>query len=144
VIPISDDPRRFEPGSRLHHDDGRVLIVESVRRHRDRLLVKFEGSNSRGEAEALRGPLYVGPEDLRRLGDDEFWEHDVIGCDVVTVSGERVGRAAEVVSGVAQDLLRVEVEGADVLIPMVKEIILSVDLAGRRIVVDPPEGLLEG
>lgn len=59
VVRISDDPHRFDPGSRLIHEDGRELEIQSSRLHRDRLLVKFAEADSREEAEALRGTLFV-------------------------------------------------------------------------------------
>jgi 16S rRNA processing protein RimM len=105
--------------------------------------VKFEGSNSRRDAERLRGALHVETDDLRQLDDGEFWQHDVVGCEVVTLTGDSLGRVAEVVPGIAHDLLRVEVGGADRLIPMVKDIVVSVDPSEGRVVVDPPEGLLD-
>ena len=140
MVPISDDPRRFGPGSHLVHEDGRELIVEGSRRHRTRFLVKFSGSDSREGAERLRGPIYVRSEDVRELAADEYWPHDLVGCEVVTTSDREVGTVARVVPGAAQDLL---VVGADeLLIPMARAIVVSVDTDARRIVIDPPEGLL--
>ncbi|MQB01669.1 MAG: 16S rRNA processing protein RimM [Actinobacteria bacterium] len=140
VVPISDDPQRFERGSILVHEDGRELVVEGSRRHRTRFLVKFEGSDSRDQAERLRGALFVGVDHVRELDADEYWPHDLIGCDVVTTSGGALGEVRRIVPGAAQDLL---VVGSDeALIPMVKEIVVSVDTGARRVVIDPPEGLL--
>ena len=143
VVRISDDPQRFDPGSRLIHGDGRTLVVESARVHRDRFLVKFEGIDSRAEAEGLRGALYVDADERRELGESEYWADDLIGCTVMTVSGAKVGTARDVMSGAAHDLLVVDTENGDRLVPMVKEIVTQVDLDARSIVVDPPEGLLE-
>ncbi len=143
MSPISDDPRRFEPGCRLFHEDGRALTVETARRHHDRYLVKFEGVDARDDVAGLRGALYVGSNDLRQLEDGEFWPHDLVGCEVVTVAGEVVGRVVEVVPGTAQDLLRVESGTDDKLIPMVRDMVAEIDTGARRVVVDPPEGLLD-
>ncbi len=142
VIVISDDPRRFEPGSRLHHEDGRVLTVEDARRHRDRFLVRFAGVNDREGAEVLRGALYVPVDEVRSLEEDEYWQHDIVGCDVTTRGGDAVGRVENVVNGPAQDLLEIATANGIRLVPMVKEIVVSVDTAARAVVIDPPEGLL--
>ncbi len=139
---ISDDPRRFEPGSRLHHEDGRVLTVEEARHHRDRFLVRFSGVDDREGAELLRGALYVPADEVRALDEDEYWQHDIVGCDVTTRSGDAVGRVQNVVNGPAQDLLEIETPEGIRLVPMVKEIVVSVDTAARAVVIDPPEGLL--
>jgi 16S rRNA processing protein RimM len=142
VIVVSDDPHRFEPGSRLHHADGRVLTVTSARRHRDRFLVRFEGIEDRRQAEGARGPLYVPPSEARTLDDDEFWQHDLVGCMVVDGDGTKVGEITSIVTGPAQDLLVVSTSTGDHYIPAVKEIVVAVDLTARRVTVDPPEGLL--
>ena len=144
VVPISDDPRRFEPGSVLLDPDDRRLAVSEVRRHRDRFLVRFEGVDDREGAEKLRGlGLYVTANDLRRLDDDEFWPHDLIGSEVCTTDGDVVGKAVEVVPGAAQDLLQVDTETGPKYIPMTKAIVVEVDAVAGRIVVDPPHGLLD-
>jgi 16S rRNA processing protein RimM len=122
------------------HEDGRELVVEGSRQHRSRFLVKFRDCDTRDQAEGLRGPLYVSSDRARDLEPDEYWPHDLIGCEVVTTTGESVGELTRIVPGAAQDLL---VVGPDEkLVPMVKEIVVSVDTEGRRVVIDPPEGLL--
>jgi 16S rRNA processing protein RimM len=143
VLRISDDPARFEPGARLIHEDGRELVVAGSRPHHDRLLVTFEGVDSRTEAEELRGALYVTPDELRALEDDEFWEHDLVGCEVVLANGQPVGRVTGVVKGPAQDLLAVESPAGERLVPIVKEVVVDVSIDDGRITIDPPEGLLD-
>jgi 16S rRNA processing protein RimM len=143
VIPISDDPRRFDPGGTLLHEARGALVVESSRRHHERLLVKFEGIDSRAEAESLRGALYVAPDDLRTLEAHEYWVHELVGCSVHTRAGAEIGRVARVVPGTTQDLLSVTCDGGERLVPVVKEIVVEVDVLGRRVVVDPPAGLLD-
>ncbi|HYI44575.1 MAG TPA: ribosome maturation factor RimM [Actinomycetota bacterium] len=143
VIRVSDDPRRFEPGSRLLHSDGREMTVEKSRNHRDRLLIKFEGSDSREEAEGLRGTLYVHADDRRELDPGEYWAGEVIGCVVVLQDGTTVGEIRDVIPGSAHDLLSVHTSNGNRLIPVVKELVVSVDVPGRRVVIDPPDGLLD-
>lgn len=143
MIQISDDPRRFEAGSRLLHEDGRALVVESARDHRNRFLVKFEGIEDRESAETLRGPLYVPSDEARELEPGEFWEHDLTGLDVVrAVSGDVVGKVARIEEGPAQDLLVVETPAGERLVPFVAEIVVEVDVGAGKVTVDPPEGLL--
>jgi 16S rRNA processing protein RimM len=142
VVPISDDPRRFEPGSALIRADGSTVVVESARMHRNRLLVKFEGIDDRDAAEVLRGDLYVSKDSLRALGEDEYWDHDLVGAEIVTATGDHVGKVDAVRHGGAQDLLVASSPRGEVLIPMVKEIVTRVDAERGVITVDPPEGLL--
>ena len=144
MVPISDDPHRWDPGSRLLHESGRNLVVESSHVHRgSRLLVKFEGVDSRTDAERLRGAVYVGPDQLRTLGADQYFHHQLVGCEVVDRAGAELGEVAEVVEGVAHDLLAVSSQGRTHLVPLVKAIILDVDLEAGRVVIDPPAGLFE-
>lgn len=142
VVPISDDPRRFEPGSRLQRNDSE-LVVAGARRHGNRLLVRFEGIDTRDAAEGLRGPLFVPIQEARALEDDEFWPHDLVGCEVRTTDGRPHGTVRHVTPGAAHDLLVVDAPGGERMIPLVKDIVLEVDVAGRVVVVDPPEGLLD-
>jgi 16S rRNA processing protein RimM len=102
--------------------------------------VKFAGSDSRDQADGLRGALFVGADQVRELEPDEYWPHDLIGCEVVTKDGGSVGEVLRIVPGAAQDLL--VVGATQHMIPMVKEIVVSVDAAAKRIVIDPPEGLV--
>ncbi|MGH2808771.1 MAG: ribosome maturation factor RimM [Actinomycetota bacterium] len=142
VVRISDDPHRYDPGARLLHADGSTLVVERARTHRDRFLVKFEGIDSREDAERIRGTLYVDATAARELDDDEFWGRDVIGSEVF-VGGERVGEVTALIPGAAQDLLEVDTPRGSRLVPFVKEIVVEVDPTQRRVTIDPPEGLLD-
>jgi 16S rRNA processing protein RimM len=142
VVPISDDPGRFDPGSNLLRENGATLRIASSRAHGNRLLVRFEGITDRESAEALRGALYIRSDEVRELEEDEYWPHDLVGC-VVADAGGNVGHVVAVVPGAAQDLLRIETPNGERLVPLVHEIVRSVDTAGRRVVIDPPEGLLD-
>ena len=140
---ISDDPRRFEPGSELTHADGRVLTVRTSRRHRDRVLVGFEGVDSREAAVGLRGALFVDAGDVRDLGEDEYWPDDLVGCAVVDLMGTNLGTLKSVVESPAHDLFEVTTKNGDRLVPVVKDIVRSIDVEAREVVIDPPEGLLD-
>ncbi len=125
------------------HSDGRTLVVERARAHRDRFLVKFAGVASRDEAELLRGVLYVDATAARELEDDEFWVGDVIGCAVFDTSGRRVGDVTSVLPGPAQDLLEVVTPSGVRLVPLVRDIVVQVDPTARRVTIDPPAGLID-
>ncbi len=156
----TDEPEaRFAPGSVLRTDPGAnastepgayqvpaELTVESARWHQSRLLVAFEGVLDRDVAEALRGTLVgVDSADVAPPDDpEEFNDHQLVGLAVVTPAGERLGEVARIDHAPASDLLVLRrPEGRDALIPFVKAIVPEVDLAGGRVVVDPPGGLLD-
>ena len=140
---ISDDPTRFTAGSVLERASGAALVVERSRPHRARLLVKFEGVDDRSAAEGLRGPLFVRPSDLRELGEEQWWEHELVGLVAVDVAGTALGRVTEVMPGTAQDVLVVDSSSGERLVPMVAAFIRAVDPSAGIIVLDPPEGLFE-
>jgi 16S rRNA processing protein RimM len=147
----TDDPaERFSPGAVLVTDpaDRGPLTVAVVRWHSGRLLLMFDGYSDRDSAEALRDTLLlVDSAELKPLTDpEEFYDHDLIGLRVVTAAGEEVGTVADVLH-YGQDLLVVDGTGArgraEILIPFVTAIVPEVDVAGGRLVVDPPVGLLD-
>ena len=142
VVPISDDPARFAPGSVLLTEQDEVTVA-SARRHGNRLLVSFEGIDSRDAAETLRGPLFVPATETRALDEDEYWPHDLVGCELVDATGFARGTITNVTPGPAHDLLVVTTPVGERMVPLVKDIVVDVDIAGRRVAVDPPEGLLD-
>ncbi len=143
VTPISDDPRRFEPGAVLVGARGELLTVERSRGLHQRVLVKFEGVDDRTAAETMRGPLYVQPSDVRTLEEGEWWEHELIGMSVEDPEGRELGRITGVMSRVAQDLLVVETPVGEKLVPLVEAIVSEINRDSRRVVVDAPPGLLD-
>jgi 16S rRNA processing protein RimM len=152
VEPRTDEPeRRFAPGARLGTErtrpgvpDERTLTVRGHRWHSGRLLLTFDEITDRDTAEEARGTLLVVPVDPDERPDDpeEYYDHQLVGLAVVTPDGAPVGRLAEVVHGNAQDLLVVDVDGREVLVPFVSALVPEVDLDGGRIVVDDRPGLL--
>ncbi|MGH8792296.1 MAG: ribosome maturation factor RimM [Stackebrandtia sp.] len=145
----TDEPeQRFVPGAVLAADPGEAgpLTVEDVRWNHGRLLLHLAGVNDREGAEELRGVLVcVDSEDLSDPDDpDEFRDHDLVGLSVVLESGETVGAVARVEHAPAHDLLVIDRPGAKpALIPFIREMVPAVDLDAARVVVSPPEGLLE-
>lgn len=147
----TDDPdARFAPGSSLRGRPSRGgpesrYIVESVRDHGGRLLVRLDGISDRTAADSLRGTVFiVESADLPPIEDpDEFYDHQLEGLQVVTTAGAAVGSVAEVLHTAAGELLSVRTEEGEVLVPFVSAIVTSVSLADQTIEIDPPEGLLE-
>jgi 16S rRNA processing protein RimM len=147
----TDDPdERFVAGKRLRLRRSRggtetTVVVESVRAHGGRLLVRLQGVADRDAADALRGGLFiVDSSELPAISDpDEFYDHQLEGLAVRTVDGDDLGTIAEVLHTAAGELLSVrKADGAEVLVPFVSAIVTSVSLADGVVQIDPPEGLL--
>jgi len=152
----TDDPAgRFAPGARLRGRAGQreletnadtEYVIESVRAHGGRLLLRLSGVADRDSAEGLRGTVFVvESSDLPPIEDpDEFYDHQLEGMTVATTDGRQLGAVSEVLHTAAGELLAVrDAEGTEVLIPFVSAIVLSVSLADQAIEIDPPDGLLE-
>ena len=150
VDPATDFPdERFKEGSVLHirrGDATEAVTVDSVRFHRGRPIIGLAGIDTMNAADALAGmELRVGVEALQPLPSGSYYHHDLIGCAVETPAGARIGQVRGVEGDGASSRLIVEGEGAhgQMLIPMVEGICITIDVAGRKIVVAPPEGLLD-
>ena len=80
---------------------------------------------------------------MQPLADGAYYVHDLVGCIVETTSGERVGEVSRVDGGAGASVLSVRGPRGEVLVPLAADICIEVDVAGRKIRVNPPEGLLE-
>ena len=141
---------RFAPGASLvaRRPDGPTgtLTVESARPHSGRLLVRFVEAPDRATAEALRGTRLLIPADAIAPPDDdeEFHVHQLEGLRAELEDGSVVGSVREVVHGPGGDMLVLaRPERSDALVPFVLAIVPTVDIAGGRLVLTPPEGLLD-
>ena len=142
VLVLSETPERFADEARVFLEDGTPLTVERSRAHGGRLLVKFREVPDRTRAEELRGRLLVVPESmLPALPEGAWWPHQIEGCEVVTESGRSLGRVVEVVPNPANDLWVARVGEVETLIPALRDVLVSVDVEARRIVVREVPGL---
>lgn len=119
--------------------------VIGARRHREQLLVRLEGINSRDDVDPYRGQLLmVSLEDAVPLDDDEYYIFQIIGAAVVTTEGEELGQVQEVLETGANDVLLVRggIYG-EVLIPDIPDVVLNIDLKNARITVALPPGLIQ-
>jgi 16S rRNA processing protein RimM len=120
------------------------LTVSSLRLHRGRPIIGFQGVDSIAAVEWLAGSeLRVPADTLRQLPADEFYKHDLVGCRVTTTSGRDLGTVAAVEGPRDGSYLIVRKARRELLVPLAAEICVVIDAGGRRIVIEPPEGLLE-
>lgn len=154
VWSLTDHPdATFQPGVELEISDLEgerpsdffpALEVESVRPYKKGFLVKFVGLEDRTEAERFRGRYLLRRfEEAEELEEGEVFYHQLLGMETETVDGRSLGTIQEVYELGHADLL--EVRGAKGVfhIPFVESMIREVDVEGRRLVLDPPEGLLD-
>lgn len=144
VVVRTDEPdRRFASGTRFRTPRGEV-VIESARWHGSRLVVSFVESTDRDAAEGLRGvELRVDvPVDERPDDPEEYYDHQLRGLAATTTDGSRVGVVADVLHLPAQDVLVVEADGTEILVPFVADIVPVVDVAAGRVEIRELPGLL--
>lgn len=138
---------RFCPGAELFiRREGRVETarITSCRMQRGRPVIGIAGVDTMTEAELWVGcELRVPAASLEALSPGSFYRHDLVGCVVSSVSGERVGIVRAVEGPLTGSRLVVDSPAGEVLIPMAASICVAIDVNARTIAVDPPEGLLE-
>ena len=148
VAPETDYPaERFAVGAIVHWlkggDPDPVEIVTSGE-HQGRWIVGFAGVTTMNDAETLRGrELRIPAEALRPLAPGGFYTHDLAGCEVELVNGQRLGRVERVDFGHGTPLLAVRTDQGEVLIPLAETVCRRIDIGAKLIVIDPPEGLIE-
>ena len=128
-----------------HHGRRRPCRIVSAAPHgAGRLLVEFAGVSDRTAAEALTGSRILIPTaDLPPASGGEFYWHEVAGFTVSTVDGRLVGELVETFSTGLNDVWVVEGPGGEHLIPVIADVVRSIDHAARRIVNEPMPGLLD-
>jgi 16S rRNA processing protein RimM len=139
---LSEVDARFRPTALVRLEDGRALTVEAARPHQGRLLVKFREIPDRTAAETLRDEVLLVPAtDVPDIDtDDRFWIHQIVGLDVVTDTGRRLGRIAEVRPNPANDLWITE-DGA--MVPAIRDVVRNVDMDAGVVTIHELPGLFD-
>lgn len=138
---------RFAPGATVwmvREGAAVPVVIQDVWFHNGRPVLTLEGITSMNDAEALRGAELRVPETaLTPLPEGTYYQFQLAGCEVVTVDGRAVGTVHAVEGESGGQRLVVRGEAGEVLVPLAEPICVQIDVAARRIVIDPPDGLLE-
>ena len=137
-------PEDIEIYTPLQDEAGNTYTLAILRPAKNGLIARIAEIATKEDADALKGTqLYALRSQLPNLPDDEFYHTDLIDLPVFDTGGTELGRVKSVQNHGASDLLELIVPGASqtVLLPFTKDAVPTVDLAARRIVADPPEGL---
>ena len=123
----------------------RTLKVERARDHKARKVVQFEGVSTVEDAEALRGwSVWLTREQIGPLAEDRWFVVDIIGIDVYTDEDEYLGKLAEVMHMPANDVYVVRKDKKEILLPVIDDVVRSVDIDSGRMVIHLMEGLASG
>ena len=142
VKSFTAEPEAFAGYGPLETEDGaRRFEARITRPVSGGFAARLSGVATREQAEALKGVrLYAARDRLPPLDEDEFYHADLIGLDVFDTGGAPLGRVRAVQNFGAGDVIEVVAPGRSVLmLPFTRAAVPTIDLAGRRIVADPPE-----
>ncbi|RLL45295.1 ribosome maturation factor RimM [Oceanobacillus piezotolerans] len=149
VLRISDFEDRFQKGKKLFlvKDNGESveLTIDGHRLHKGFDLLHFKEFNNINEVEQFKGLfLKITKEQLTELEENEFYYHEIIDCEVYTISGEKLGVVKEILSPGANDVWVVKPnKGKDILIPYIEDVVKEVSITEKKIIIEPMEGLLD-
>lgn len=141
---MTDFPDRFSLLRKVYLGPKAVPFnLERFRLHQGAALLKLEGCYDRTTAEKLCGQLVQIPlEEAMPLEEGEYYEHQIVGLAVWTVRGQYLGTVDEVIFTAANEVYVVRGEGREILIPAIEGVVLEIDLAQGRLIVELMDGLI--
>jgi|SRR5579863_4544401 len=142
------DSETLQTANRLFFDHAgethEYRVHSAARVNRNIVKLAVEGLNTPEAAEALRGAVVMVDEaDLPPAAPGEFYYHQAIGCEVVTLTGERIGVIEEIFSTGANDVWVVRHGAREVLVPVIENVVKVMDLEHRRMTIEAVPGLIE-
>ncbi|MBC2163526.1 ribosome maturation factor RimM [Listeria booriae] len=141
---------RFVPGNELflfakNSKKPEKLVIKTHRKHKNFDLLTFEGIVGINNVERMKeGMLKVPESQLGDLEENEFYFHEIIGCEVYTEEGELLGTIREILTPGANDVWVVQQKGEkDKLVPYIADVVTSVNIADKKITISVMEGLFD-
>lgn len=150
IWPQTDFPEvRFKPGNKLlmfPPETGEPITIEIVssREQKKMYVLKIKGFDNINQVEKYKGwELKVAEDDRVPLDEGEYYVRDIVGCEVETEEGEKLGTVTDILSPGANDIWVVQMaKGKELLLPVIDDVVLDVDITARKIKVHLMEGLL--
>ncbi len=144
---FTDIPNRFAELEKICVGTSHTSYrVQSVRPYKGEMIIlKLSGIDDANAAEQLRNrELTIPVSELAALPPDSYYQHDILGLQVLTLDGEEVGRIVDIIVTGSNDVYSIrKPEGTLVLIPAIKDVIKHIDLIRRTMHIDPLPGLLD-
>lgn len=142
VRPTTDFPERFEPGE-VVYISGEPHPIENSNWQKDVVIITLAGVDTPEAAAKLRRKtLDIPASELRELPEGQYYQFDIIGMEVQTVDGSILGKVTDILN-CGNDVYVVKAAGKkEVLIPATKDVVKSIDLKSKKMVIEPIEGLL--
>ena len=137
VIPLTDFPDRFQALKKVLLQGGKELAVEAVRYHKQFVILKFRGLDSRDAVEPMKGKLLeVTRDNLVPLPEGHFYVFDIVGLKVYDEAENYIGTVTDILHTGSNDVYVAEKEGEQpVLIPALKDVVKTIDVVGGKMTV---------
>lgn len=144
IMPWCDDPSVFDELAYVCIGEDEFEIEKS-RVHKNMVILKLDGIDDINTAERYRNKVLTVPrEELGDLPEGTYYICDLLGCEVVTADGRVLGKIEDIIKTGSNDVYDVRnAEGVQTLIPVIDEVVKSVDTEGKRIVIEPLKGMLD-
>lgn len=148
INPSTDFNSRFNPGEIVYlpiKDRELELTIKKSRSHKQQLLVQFEGYESIQQVEEWKGShLYIKSSQQKQLKENEYYYHEIIGCEMVTTEGMRLGEITSILAPGANDVWVVQDEkDQEYLIPYIADVVKKVDVQNKKVTIELMEGLID-
>jgi len=148
INPSTDFNSRFNPGEIVYlplKDKDLELIIKKSRNHKQQLLVQFEGYESIQQVEEWKGNhLYIKASQQKQLKENEYYYHEIIGCEMITTEGMRLGEITSILAPGANDVWVVQDEKEqEYLIPYIADVVKKVDVQNKKVIIELMEGLID-
>ncbi len=141
VKTLTDFPERFDPNEKVFID-GRPFDIQSSAWQKNNVRIKLSGIDTPEDAAKLRRKMLEIPaSELRDLPDGQYYRFDIIGLEVSTTGGQVLGKIINILD-CGNDVYVVKGESKEILIPAIKDVVKSIDLKNKKMVIEPIEGLL--
>jgi 16S rRNA processing protein RimM len=147
VVPLTDDPRRYFDLERVtisKEETTREFVIEKVRELRGKILLRLRQVENPEEARKLVGGFVeVEKEQVVKLPPGRYFVFDLVGLEVFTTQGQRIGKIKEIISLPANDIYVIQGDEKQYDIPALKTVVKKIDIQKGEMIIEPLEGLLD-
>jgi 16S rRNA processing protein RimM len=144
---LTDIPNRFAELESVHiGPDHTLQRIQGIRPYKSEMIVlKLEGIDDANAAETLRNQdLSIPLSNLAKLPPDSYYQHDILGLQVITLDGRNLGTIVDIIVTGSNDVYSIKTPGgSQLLIPAIKDVIKQIDLIRHTMHIDPLPGLLD-
>jgi len=139
---ITDFPQRFASPSMVYINR-QPMTIDSTEWYKGEAIIKLNAIDSMETARRLRGqPIEIHNSQVYALPEGQYYHFQLIGLEVWTAQGELLGNITEILTAESNDNYVVNGDGGEILIPAIEDVVKSIDLNKRRIVIEAIQGLL--